>query len=141
MQDFDIIIVGAGPSGCATALELTNLDPKLANRILLLDKAIFPRVKLCAGGVIKDADAVLRQLGVADFTEHKAGVYFESALAMDLGIEVIRTCRDTDLKNTHFHTRQYNHIVWRDELDLKDKLIVRIQATVPLKHQPRAVSN
>jgi geranylgeranyl reductase family protein len=64
VQDFDIIIVGAGPSGCATALELTNLDPRLANRILLLDKAIFPRVKLCAGGVIKDADAVLRQLGV-----------------------------------------------------------------------------
>lgn len=64
MQSFDIIIIGAGPSGCATALELTNLDPDLANRILLLDKAIFPRAKLCAGGVIKDADAVLARLGV-----------------------------------------------------------------------------
>jgi menaquinone-9 beta-reductase len=64
VQDYEIIIVGAGPSGCATALELTNLDPALASRILLLDKAVFPRIKLCAGGVIKDADAVLRHLGV-----------------------------------------------------------------------------
>jgi nucleoside 2-deoxyribosyltransferase len=78
---------------------------------------------------------------VADFTEHKPGVYFESGFAMGLGIEVIRTCRDTDLKDTHFDTRQYNHIVWKDELDLKDKLIARVQATVPLKHQPRAVSD
>lgn len=64
MQSFEIIIVGAGPSGCATALELTNLNPELANRILLLDKAIFPRDKLCAGGVVKNADAILAQLGV-----------------------------------------------------------------------------
>lgn len=78
---------------------------------------------------------------VADFTEHKAGVYFESGFAMGLGLEVIRTCRDTDLRDTHFDTRQYNHIVWKDEADLKDKLIARIQATVPLKHQPRAVSD
>jgi menaquinone-9 beta-reductase len=64
LQDYEIIIVGAGPSGCATALELANLDPALASRILLLDKAVFPRPKLCAGGVIKDADAVLRNLGI-----------------------------------------------------------------------------
>lgn len=64
MHDFEIIIVGAGPSGCATALELINLDPSLTSRILLLDKAVFPRMKLCAGGVIKDADVVLRALGI-----------------------------------------------------------------------------
>jgi len=64
VEDYEIIIVGAGPSGCATALALTNLDPSLASHILLLDKAVFPRVKLCAGGVIRDADAVLRKLGV-----------------------------------------------------------------------------
>lgn len=64
MQDFEIIIVGAGPSGCATALELANLNPGIASRVLVLDKAVFPRTKLCAGGLIKDADAVLRRLGV-----------------------------------------------------------------------------
>jgi len=64
MSDYEIIIVGAGPSGCATALQLTNLDPGLAGRVLLLDKATFPRTKLCAGGVSTDSESVLRQLGI-----------------------------------------------------------------------------
>lgn len=64
MQEYEIIIVGAGPAGCATALELAKLDPSLAPRVLLLDKAIFPRVKLCAGGVTIHADIVLRHLGI-----------------------------------------------------------------------------
>lgn len=64
MSDYEIIIAGAGPSGCATALQLANLDPGLACRVLLLDKAVFPRTKLCAGGVSADAESVLKQLGV-----------------------------------------------------------------------------
>lgn len=65
MTDFEIIVVGAGPSGSATALQLAHLAPDLAQRVLLLDKAIFPRSKLCAGGVTKDAELLLRQLGVS----------------------------------------------------------------------------
>jgi menaquinone-9 beta-reductase len=64
MTEYDVIIVGAGPSGCSTAIELANLDPDRANRILLIDKATFPRPKLCAGGVTNEADAVLAELGV-----------------------------------------------------------------------------
>lgn len=64
MLDYEIIIVGAGPSGSAAALQLANLDPELAQQVLLLDKAIFPRSKLCAGGLTKDAELILRQLGV-----------------------------------------------------------------------------
>ncbi|HEY0322037.1 MAG TPA: FAD-dependent monooxygenase [Pyrinomonadaceae bacterium] len=64
MLNYEIIIAGAGPSGSATALQLTNLDPGLASRILLLDKAVFPRPKVCAGGVTADAELILRQLGV-----------------------------------------------------------------------------
>lgn len=65
MLNYEIIIVGAGPSGSATALQLTNLDPALASQILLLDKAVFPRTKLCAGGVTSDAESVVRKLGVS----------------------------------------------------------------------------
>lgn len=64
MPNYEVVIVGGGPSGCASALELTNLDPNLAGHVLLLDKAVFPRQKLCAGGVSVDADAVLRDLRV-----------------------------------------------------------------------------
>src|SRR5260370_13203654 len=64
MSEYDVIIVGAGPSGCACALELSNLDPNLAGRVLIIDKAVFPRPKLCAGGLSADADSALAQLGV-----------------------------------------------------------------------------
>jgi len=66
MHNYEVIIVGAGPSGCAAAVQLSKLNPHLAERILLLDKAVFPRAKLCAGGLSPDADLALAQLGLAD---------------------------------------------------------------------------
>lgn len=79
--------------------------------------------------------AEIRKSGllIADFTGHRGGVYFEAGFALGLGIPVIWTCRDTDINSTHFDTRQYNHIVWKDSSDLKEKLIARIEATVPLQ--------
>ena len=64
MFTHEIVIVGAGPAGSAAALELANLDLGLAERLLLLDKAVFPRPKLCAGGLSVDTDSELRGLGV-----------------------------------------------------------------------------
>jgi menaquinone-9 beta-reductase len=64
MYDFDIVIVGSGPAGTAAALQLTNLNPGLRERILVLDKAVFPRPKLCAGGVTNTAEWILRELGL-----------------------------------------------------------------------------
>ncbi|PZC47483.1 MAG: Nucleoside 2-deoxyribosyltransferase [Chloroflexi bacterium] len=77
--------------------------------------------------------AEIRRCGlvVADFTEHKHGVYFEAGFALGLGIPVIWTCRSGDEKKAHFDTRQYNHILWNDVDELKQRLIDRIQATIP----------
>jgi flavin-dependent dehydrogenase len=61
----DVIIVGAGPAGAATALRLAAADRSLAGRTLLLEKARHPRDKTCAGGVIPHATALLGRLGVA----------------------------------------------------------------------------
>ena len=69
---------------------------------------------------------------VADFTMHKAGVYFEAGFALGLGIPVIWTCKKDHLSQTHFDTRQYNHIAWDDERDLFEKLRRRIEATIPI---------
>ncbi len=76
--------------------------------------------------------AGIRQSGllVADFTGHRQGVYFEAGFALGLGIPVIWTCKDTDVKEAHFDTRQYNHVVWADPLELKSKLSFRISATI-----------
>lgn len=51
---------------------------------------------------------------VADFTEQKAGVYFEAGLALGLGRNVIWMCEEQELAQLHFDTRQFNHIIYKD---------------------------
>lgn len=56
---------------------------------------------------------------VADFTGHRAGVYFEAGFAKGLGLPVIWTCRKDDIDKLHFDIRQYNCLPWMSE-DLRD---------------------
>ena len=67
---------------------------------------------------------------VADVTHQRPGVYYEAGFAHGLGIPVIWTVRRDELKNVHFDTRQYNHIVWDCEEDLGSELEVMILATI-----------
>ncbi len=67
---------------------------------------------------------------VADFTEHRNGVYFEAGWARGLGLEVIPTCRRDQLKLAHFDTAQLNFIPWDTPADLVEPLYFRIMATV-----------
>lgn len=63
--DADVVIVGGGPAGAATALSLARADPTFAARILVLEKARFPRDKPCAGAIGARGDQLLAQLGVS----------------------------------------------------------------------------
>ena len=65
---------------------------------------------------------------VADFTEHRQNVYFETGFAIGLGLPVIWTCRKDHIKNLHFDIRQYNCIDWKDEAELAKRLQQRIEA-------------
>ena len=56
MNDFDLIIVGAGPGGSNAAS--VALDAGL--RVIQIDAARFPRVKPCAGGITLKAAGALR---------------------------------------------------------------------------------
>ena len=47
MPDYDVIIVGGGPAGSTAARRIAQRNLN----VLLLDKATFPRVKPCAGGM------------------------------------------------------------------------------------------
>lgn len=47
MPGFDLIVLGAGPAGASAAVEARRLGLSVA----LVDKARFPRDKLCGGGV------------------------------------------------------------------------------------------
>jgi flavin-dependent dehydrogenase len=59
-----IMIVGAGPAGISTWLHLQKESPELARRSIIIEKAIFPRDKLCAGGLCVWVADVLANLKV-----------------------------------------------------------------------------
>ncbi|MCW2602327.1 MAG: hypothetical protein JWN61_462 [Pseudonocardiales bacterium] len=60
---WDVAIVGAGPAGSAAAIAARRADPRA--RVLLLDKAQFPRDKVCGDGIAPHALDVLSALGVS----------------------------------------------------------------------------
>ena len=55
-HDYDILIIGAGPAGCAAAYDLA----RAGRRVLLIDKRTFPRPKACACGLTRKTLAALR---------------------------------------------------------------------------------
>lgn len=123
-----------------------SFDPKLK---YIFDKAIYPACKECrfSGERVdsrehneKICDRIIAKINesrfvIADFTQNKHGVYFEAGYAMGLGIPIIWTCSREFLnkEDLHFDTRQYNHIIWENEKDLKERLISKIKATIGTK--------
>lgn len=65
MRRVDVLIVGGGPAGTSTALFLAHAAPALTDRILLVEKARYPREKFCAGGVGARADHLLGSIGLS----------------------------------------------------------------------------
>jgi geranylgeranyl reductase family protein len=62
MDVYDVAVVGAGPAGSAAALAALRGGA----RVLLLDRAGFPRDKPCGDGIAAEAVDVLTGLGVPD---------------------------------------------------------------------------
>lgn len=62
---YQIIIVGAGPSGLATAL---NLKVQGESDILVIEQYQFPRYKCCAGYITSKTKKAYESLGL-DFTK------------------------------------------------------------------------
>lgn len=60
----DLLIIGSGPAGSSTALHLLAQDPSWKDRMLIVDKAIHPREKLCGGGIIHFGLNILSDLGL-----------------------------------------------------------------------------
>jgi len=60
MADFDVIVAGAGPAGSTCALFLARQGLK----VLLLDKASFPRDKICADNKTWLCTSIVKELGL-----------------------------------------------------------------------------
>jgi geranylgeranyl reductase family protein len=67
MKKEDIIILGAGPGGIATALKLDKLGIKCT----VLDKAVFPRDKVCGDGISGKVTYAYKQIDPTIFDDFK----------------------------------------------------------------------
>lgn len=67
---WDVAVVGAGPAGAMAARELARLGA----RVLLVDKASFPRQKVCGCCLNRCSLSTLRSVGLGDLTERLGAV-------------------------------------------------------------------
>ena len=70
---WDLVVVGAGPAGSATALGALTADPGL--RVLLLDRDDFPRDKSCGDGIAPHVVDALTAVGAGDVVDGWAPVH------------------------------------------------------------------
>ena len=61
-ESWDLVIVGAGPAGASAALAALHAQPSL--KVLLLDRADFPRDKSCGDGIAPHVFSSLARIGV-----------------------------------------------------------------------------
>ena len=66
---FDVIIVGAGPAGTTAAL----YAHRLGLNCILLDKAVFPRDKICGDALSGKSIRIMRELNLLDEVEKLDG--------------------------------------------------------------------
>ncbi len=69
MKCYDVVISGAGPAGCSSALFLAQKGYS----VLLLDKATFPREKVCGDGLTAASSAILEEMNVMDLVRLRLG--------------------------------------------------------------------
>jgi nucleoside 2-deoxyribosyltransferase len=121
-MSFDPKLRQAYEDGILPAIKETGFIPVIVSNVHVdSDKTINDAI--IAG--IKEAKFV-----IADFTMHKAGVYFEAGYALGRGLKVIYTCSKKDLRKAHFDTRNFQHIVWETPEELKQKLVEKIKAFI-----------
>jgi geranylgeranyl reductase family protein len=66
-ERWDLLVVGAGPAGAAAAIGALWMQPEL--RVLLLDRADFPRDKSCGDGIAPHAIDLLTAHGVTGLVD------------------------------------------------------------------------
>ncbi len=119
-MSFDKALLPVYENAIAPAIESTGYRPYRVD-----SKPHLERIDAKIIAEIKNSRFI-----VADVTQQKVGVYYEAGFAHGLGIPVIWCVRHDDLENVHFDTRQYNHILWKTEDELKEKLRDVILATI-----------
>ncbi len=100
IETVDVLIVGSGPTGTSIALHLVQRNPDWANRILLVDKAVHPREKLCGGGITHMGQNILADLGLTlqptHFDVREVKLIYDDQSYSFLGDPVFRIVRRSE---------------------------------------------
>jgi geranylgeranyl reductase family protein len=128
--DADVIVVGAGPGGAASAYHLAarGLD------VLLLEKTHFPREKVCGDGLTPRAVAQLLKMGVD--TSESAGWVRNRGLrvvaddaAIELDWPALQDFPDYGLTRTRL---DFDQILADRAVDAGAKLLTGVKVTAPV---------
>lgn len=93
------------------------IDEQLIDSSQTINDAIIAAIKSC-------------KFSIADFSQQKDGVYFESGFAVGLGKPVIYTCHKNWFKESHFDTNHFPHIIYESTEKLTDLLDKKIKAWI-----------
>ena len=108
VMQYDIVIVGAGPAGCACALALKNSGLRVA----ILDKQTFPRDKVCGDAIPGRAIKTLRSIDPSfeaafrqfpnKFATKKTALYFKGQAITFNWVGEAYTCTRMEFDNFLF---------------------------------------
>ncbi|MEU8385865.1 NAD(P)/FAD-dependent oxidoreductase [Streptosporangium sp. NPDC048865] len=122
---WDLVVVGGGPAGAAAALRARQLRPEA--RVLLLDRADFPRDKACGDGIAAHGRDELALLGVPDLIADYRPTQ-RLAVVSPGGMRVSAT------------SARPNHVVPRKVFDARLVDAARARGVEVRRHQVRALA-
>lgn len=105
-----------------TAIDKTGYDP------IIIDEEHIDCAQTINDAIIGGLKSA--KFCIADFTEQRNGVYFESGYALGQGKPVIYCCKEDHFKHTHFDTNHFAHIIYDTPEELQEKLINKIAAWI-----------
>lgn len=108
MKTYDAIVIGAGPSGATAALMLARAGWSVA----LMEKASFPRRKVCGEFISASSLPLLRELGIADLFLAHAGPEVGK-----VGLYAGETIIAADMPRPRNESQAYGRALGREHLD------------------------
>ncbi len=111
MRMFDVVIAGAGPAGCIAGITLARQGV----RVLMVDRARFPRPKMCGDSLNPGTIGLFARMGLSGFPEHRAVVTDGMVVTGEGGARIEATypatARGRFIERTHLDLWLLDHAI------------------------------